>query len=424
MVQTLVLCSIFTIIGLSSAHAAWVTNGVAVAPSLDPVPGAPQIVSDGSGGAIVVWQNSGGSDKDIYAQRVDANGAILWVADGIVICAAASDQMVPHLIADGSGGAIITWEDYRGGSHDIYAQRVNASGVVQWTTDGVAICLAANSQESSGIVSDGSGGAIITWEDYRGGNYDIYAQRVNASGAVQWTANGAAVCTATNSQSHPAISSDGSGGAVVTWQDYRSGSSNDIYAQRLNASGAVQWTANGVAICTVAYDQTSPEIASDGSGGAIITWQDYRSGGGNDIYAQRVNTSGAVQWTAGGVAICAADDDQAIPEITSDGSGGAIIAWEDYRSGSDNDIYAQLVNASGAVQWTADGVAVCAATDIQDNPALVSDGSGGAIITWQDYRGGSYPDIYAQEISVSGSAQWTADGDSVCTARYSQTFPV
>jgi hypothetical protein len=168
---------------------------------------------------------------------VDASGVVLWTADGIAICANAYDQMNPRLAADGYGGAIIVWEDYRGGNSDIYVQRVNASGVVQWATNGVAICTAANGQDSPRIVSDGSGGAIVTWEDYRGINYDIYAQRIDASGVIQWTAGGIGVCTAENTQSLPEIGSDGSGGAVLAWQDYRSGTS-DIYVQRLNASGA------------------------------------------------------------------------------------------------------------------------------------------------------------------------------------------
>jgi hypothetical protein len=34
------------------------------------------------------------------------------------------------------------------------------------------------------IVSDGSSGAIITWQDKRSGNYDIYAQRVFSDGSL------------------------------------------------------------------------------------------------------------------------------------------------------------------------------------------------------------------------------------------------
>jgi hypothetical protein len=33
---------------------------------------------------------------------------------------------------------------------------------------------------------DGSGGAVIAWQDTRNGNNDIYAQRVSASGSGVW----------------------------------------------------------------------------------------------------------------------------------------------------------------------------------------------------------------------------------------------
>ncbi len=113
------------------------------------------------------------------------------------ISTASGNQDFPTIVSDGSGGAIITWQDYRGGSNDVYAQRINASGVVQWTVDGVAIStITGSSQNSPTITSDGLGGAIITWTDTRSGNADIYAQRINASGVVQWTANGVAISTA------------------------------------------------------------------------------------------------------------------------------------------------------------------------------------------------------------------------------------
>ena len=135
-----------------------------------------------------------------------------------------------------------------------------------------AISTAANNQLTPTIASDGSGGAIITWQDLRSGTADIYAQRINASGVVQWTADGVAISTAANSQSSPTIVSDGSGGAIITWNDFRNDVSNsDVYAQRINASGVVQWTADGVAITTErVHGIYPPQIVSDGSGGAII----------------------------------------------------------------------------------------------------------------------------------------------------------
>jgi hypothetical protein len=89
-------------------------------------------------------------------------------------------------------------------------------------------------------------------------------------------------------QMYPVITLDGAGGAIVTWIDYRAGI--DIYAQRVDASGGVRWTANGVPLCTAGGNQTSPVIAPDGVGGAIVTWSDYRAG--TDIYTQSVNARG------------------------------------------------------------------------------------------------------------------------------------
>jgi hypothetical protein len=94
---------------------------------------------------------------------------------------------------------------------------------------------------------------------------------------AQWQVDGAPVCTDANDL-NPTIASDGAGGAIITWMDYHSGTGYDIYAQRLNADGVAQWTADGVALCTAASEQITPMIVSNGAGGAIVTWQDVRSG--------------------------------------------------------------------------------------------------------------------------------------------------
>jgi predicted lipoprotein with Yx(FWY)xxD motif len=415
----IVLCAL--IIAAPSAWANWVQDGVAICTATGNQRN-PTIVSDGAGGAIFTWRDQRSGNYDVYAQRVNASGDVQWTADGVAICTATGDQYAYAIASDGAGGAIVTWYDYRSGTnYDIYAQRVNASGAVQWTANGVALCTAAGTQYSPAILSDGAGGAIVTWYDHRSGNYDIYAQQVSASGAAQWTANGVALCTAAGDQYAYGIASDGAGGAIVTWYDYRSGTNYDIYAQRVNASGAVQWAADGVALCTAAGDQNSPGIVSDGAGGAIVTWYDGRSGG-NDIYAQQVNALGTVQWTADGVALCTATGDQMVPAIASDGAGGAIVTWHDHRGGIDYDVYAQKVDASGAAQWTANGVPLCTVYGDDYYPVITSDGMGGAIVAWFDLRSG-YNDIYAQRVNASGAVQWTADGVGVCTATQGQAYP-
>ena len=424
--STSILLVIFTILLTTFLPAvpvaAWSTSPTENTPVCTAADGQerPQLVSDSSGGAIIVWMDDRGVDLNIYTQRVNDSGSVLWTDNGTAICTAGS-TWEPQLVSDGSGGAIIAWEDYRSLSHvDIYAQRVNASGSVLWTDNGTAICTETNNQEYFQLISDGSGGAIIAWVDKRSDSGDIYAQRVNASGSTLWTDNGTAICTAADYQDYPQLVSDGSGGAIIAWQDNRSGN-YDIYAQRVNASGSAQWSDNGTAICTEVFSQYSSQLVSDGSGGAIIVWEDQRSTY-LDIYAQRVNASGSAQWSDNGTAICTAAFSQRNLQLVSDGSGGAIITWQDQRIDT-GDVYAQRVNASGSAIWSDNGTAICTATNHQSNAQLVSDGSGGAIITWQDQRSGSNNDIYAQLVNASGSAIWSDNGTAICTAAFNQYQP-
>ena len=87
-------------------------------------------------------------------------------------------------------------------------------------------------------------------------------------------------------------------------------------AQKINATGDTQWAPNGTIVCNQVENQIHPYICSDGVGGAIITWQDGRSG--YDVYMQRINSSGSAEWATNGVWIGDTDNGM-YPDIISDG---------------------------------------------------------------------------------------------------------
>ncbi len=386
----------------------------------------PTATTDGSGGIIITWQDKRNGKYEIFAQRMNADGNALWTIDGIAICTQDSNY-TPMIVSDGSGGVIIAWQSYRGSATaDIYAQRVNSSGTVLWAYNGVPVCVVVFEQDTIAMISDGLGGAILTWQDYRSNNgfADIYAQRINTFGTMIWTANGVNICNQAAAQRGPKLVSDGIGGAFITWFDNRAGN-YDIYTQRVGLAGAVQWTTNGVATCTMATDQLKPDICSDGASGVIITWYDYRSTTDYNIYAQRQGPLGAIVWAVDGVVmnnnVAYAQID---PKIVSDGMGGAILSWTDYRTGTTADIYTQRVNSTGAVQWTATGVIICTSAGDQIKSQLVSDGINGAYITWQDHRNAGNSDIYAQRIASNAAINWSATGYAICTIGNDQLSPM
>ncbi len=378
-----------------------------------------QITTDGAGGAILAWQDSRSGTNDIYVQRVSSRGIPQWTADGVALCTATGSQQNCQIVSDGAGGAIVTWQDARSGTNDIYAQRVSSTGVPQWTADGVALCTAVGSQQACQVATDGAAGAIVAWQDFRGGaDFDVYAQRVSSAGAPQWTGDGVALCTQAGSQQNVQITADGAGGAVVGWEDFRSAATFDIYAQGVSSTGVPQWAADGVALCTAAGNQTNCQITTDGAGGAILGWSDFRAGVSPDIYARLVSNLGVPQWTADGVRITLVAGPSTgawFCQIAPDGAGGAILAWEDYRSIVQNDIYAQRVSNAGAPLWSASGVPVSFAESDQTSCQIAADGAGGAIIAWTDFRNLGGYDIYAQRVSSTGQGQWTHNGVAVST---------
>ena len=401
----------------------WTKNGVAVRKVDGSDASLPIITPDGDGGAVITWvDDRNGFDCSIYTQRVDSGGNVKWAANGVEVCYVPGIQTTNYQVtSDGSGGAIVTWQDNRSGDYNIYAQRVDSGGNAKWAANGIAVCtVAGKDAQLPQITADGSGGAIIAWEDGRSfANWEVYAQRVDPGGNAKWAANGVAVCNVGGCEAGgPQVTSDGAGGAIMTWEDFRSGV-NDIYANKVDSSGKTKWPTNGstdgVAVReVVGSDARLPQITTDGSGGAVISWNDGRNAACN-IYAQRMDSGGNPKWTANGVALCqvAVEQLQAYP-ITTDGSGGAIVTWQDKRSG-DSNIYAQRVGSSGQVQWTVNGVAVRQVKGSDATlPRITIDGSGGAIVTWQDTRRTNvvlnYQDIYAQRVDSGGNTRWTTNG--------------
>jgi hypothetical protein len=417
------------------AYATWSADGVALSPNSSNY--RPSIISDGGTGSIVTWH--GGAGSDIFAQRVLASGAPAtgWPASGpLTVCSATGLQEFPVAVGDGAGGALIFWQDARNGNnYDVFAQHLDASGQIvstatsNWGPNGLSIVGATGNQYSPVVVSDGHGGAIIAWQDGRAGagNYDIYAQRVDGDGNLLWTLSGVPVCVAANDQINPAIIADGAGGAYVAWQDYRKGNEYDLYLQHLTSTGAVSagWTADGVVACRATNSQYYPALAADGSGGVYMAWQDFRSGSDNHIYAQHFTSGGSLStgWTADGIPVCQASYSQYYPVVSDDGSGGAFVAWQDARSGAANHVYAQHF-ASSSPMWVNDGIAITSSPNGQFSPQIVRDGGTGAFIAWYDARSGTN-DIYLQQVDGRGNLNtgWDREGLAACVAPNSQQYP-
>jgi len=133
-------------------------------------------ISDGSGGAIVTWQNN----KGIYVQHIDSSGKLLWLQGGLpvsegtgtIISSMVLSQAGFSMVSDGSGGAIIAWAGESAASAkisnmdnfnplNIYVQRIGSDGVLMWPDTAVA------AGDNWQIVAAGDGSAVIAWDNFK-----------------------------------------------------------------------------------------------------------------------------------------------------------------------------------------------------------------------------------------------------------------
>ena len=381
----------------------------------------PQIVTDGAGGALAVWEDyrpyyDPFAPADLYAQRVSTDGQTLWQQDGILV-AQPGNQTDPRLISDGQGGAIVAWRDDHAGQ--IYVQRIASDGTLLWAADGVQLSSNQGYHTAHVITSDHAGGAIVAWNDYDESQVVspiVYMQHIRADGTLAWTIGGITVTSAWHGQFYPQIASDGAGGAILAWAGDCARWSG-LCVQRVLSDGSLAWGNEG-AILSVSseplYHQS--QLLADGAGGATVVWVDIRNLN-DDLYAQKVTSDGTAVWAGGGVPVIVADGDQQLPRIASDGHGGIIVAWHDTRRATLN-VDLQRLDANGRALWNPAGVTIATQRiqttfDGECHYDLIADGAGGAMVSWQENVSAVNKvgnGIWLQRLSAEGVPIWSGRG--------------
>lgn len=377
------------------------------------------VMEDGQGGLFAAWREGlhyPVSGDDVFLQRITSAGYIApgWPADGLGICVAERDQIAGWTSPDGQGGALVTWIDQRG-DNDIYVQRVMGGGTLApgWPVNGVAATQAPHSQGSPVVAPDGVGGAFVAWDDQRDeaatDAYDVYAQHLDATGAVApgWPLDGLPVAVAPDIQAFPNLLPDGQGGVIIAWSDGRSGAL-DTYGVRLTSDGTIAagWAENGTLL--VAGRDRIPHLLADEAGGFYLvcsTESQTNPGFAGEYWAQRFTLGGVVVqgWPKQGLLVCQAPGPREGLRVASDGAGGVLMTWYDYRI-SGGVIFAARVlpSATLAPGWTPNGTLLSdpTAPGVEYDPAIASDGAGGAYVVWEKEYSSFL--AYVQHLTATG----------------------
>ena len=233
-----------------------------------------------SGNVAIGWPPSGHSLSD---QSLEANNvAVKKISD--------------------SEGVLEVWNQ-DGNFSDVYAQKINWDGAVQWGNYGIPICTADNDQSAISFDIDSNGSyAFVSWEDYRNGtDYNIIGKEINiASGSL--SNDDIYFSSDTTSQQKPIVKSVAPGEFIIVWEDGRGYyNSNpllingvDLYGSAYIVGFGITTGIDGIPISVEYHDQKKAQMTRYNGDDYLLHWIDLRSSGKEDLanyYAKTIRRS-------------------------------------------------------------------------------------------------------------------------------------
>ena len=198
--------------------------------------GAQKLLEDGEGGVFVAFVSY--PLNGIYAQRLDSLGNRLWGDEGVQIYPVEESDIA--ICLDGEGGFFLSLSvDVGSNGQDLFAQRIDRNGRILWGPRGVVVSGTPNVEERCPeVTSDGEGGVFIVWKDFRPPHWPygaLYAQHLDSEGNRLWVEDRYICLWAYNFSLIP----DGEGGFILQANP----GGHDYYTHwRIDGDGDILWT--------------------------------------------------------------------------------------------------------------------------------------------------------------------------------------
>lgn len=363
----------------------------------------PSVAMNATGQFVIVWSDSRPEGGRIYAQRYDREGTPQGANFRVTDENVGSSQLFPVIALDNSGSFLVAWSEKRYGNIDIYAQRFAADGSPLGASFLVNDGGVNSNEEFAALAVNDSGTFLVTWQDERNWNYNIYAQCYTRDGVAQGTNFLVNDDSGKSYQGSPAVATDDSGNFLIIWEDGRE-PNYQFYGQHIQR-GMPQGSNFPLFEDNPAFYGEQPAIGLTRSGNFVVTWQEVvneESGNDNefvDIFARCFLRTNAPL----GKRILITDDTgssgQYNPAIAVDDSGNFTIVWRDERD--EFDIFAQRFERTGILRGANFEVNDDMGERITDFPDIAMAGDGTMMISWNDWRG-AYAQLYESNGNPNG----------------------
>jgi hypothetical protein len=289
--------------------------------------GASAGVNDTGLGRGVAWGDyDSDGDLDLYLTNDGANRLYQNNGDGAFADVASSSG-----VGDSGDGYGVAWGDYNNdGALDLYlANEGSANRLYHNNSDGTFTDIA----ESAGVAD--AGGGAVTWEDYdNDGALDLYLT-IEGSANLLYRNNGDGTFT---DIAESMGMDDTESGRGFAWGDYDNDGDLDLYIANVGSTNLLNRN-NGDGTFT---DVAASAGVDDTGNGKGVAWGDYDNDGDLDLYVSNEGSANLLYRSNGDGTFTDIAESAGMADIGN----GQGIAWGDYDSDGDLDIY--LVNSGSA----------------------------------------------------------------------------
>ena len=249
-----------------------------------------EIVSDDKGGSFLFWLESIKQKTILRAEYIDSTGSRKWGSEPLTVSKQNSSVISYSVGKMGSGVyAAIT---YQGAKKIVLQQLVSEDGKLLWGTEGKVLTSQKGSQNNPQFfVVDSL--VVVSWTNQLEKVKDVFIQRFDNKGNPLWKANGTRIINIKGNQFGQKLIYDDNGGIIVAWIDKPANSSYaDLSIQKIDLSGNLMWDKDGVKISSSKNMKKSYlNLVPDDEGGAIAIFKGS-AGKKNDIYGQKIFSTG------------------------------------------------------------------------------------------------------------------------------------
>jgi hypothetical protein len=288
-----------------------------------------EIVEDGEGGVIISYEDNEVIGTDyitrVRVQRVDSNGNILWGQTGVRVNLSESNHGAQELVSDGEGGCVIVWQNI---DASYWINRINRFGQREWGDSGIAIgngnskwiirASDGNYYVQTGLtvhrigqdgqilnqysvtlgypVPDPEGGIILSGRVWNGMIPKLVAQRKDSLGNNLWQEPYVEIADSLFINSQLSIRYNNN--YYFGWTSNKNGIETQPHIQGLRDDGTELFINGGLPLSNSSTTITSfiPIIPSDNMSNIYIwtQWISQPSSTGN--FAQRIETTSIQTW--------------------------------------------------------------------------------------------------------------------------------